>query len=136
MSICLFYSPSELKNSPRIYKNIQQARGKILRPLHPVAEPTPTPPVTINDAHKFHSLPHRQHPVPAPVSIPISYSSAVTHHQQPAKIPPLPHSRHSAPAPVSPLYNTPVLSLTTSSRPTLQISCPPSSMNLKRCSTN
>ena len=34
-----------------IYKTIQQARGKFLRPLHPVAEPTPTPPVTINDAH-------------------------------------------------------------------------------------
>ena len=48
-----------------IYKNIQQARGKILRPPHPTVNPTPTPPVTINDAHQFPPLTHSQPSAPA-----------------------------------------------------------------------
>jgi hypothetical protein len=69
-----------------IYKNIQQARGKILRPPHPTANPTPIPPVTINDAHQFPPLPHNQHPAPTSAPSPISYSRAVTHHKQPANM--------------------------------------------------
>jgi hypothetical protein len=66
-----------------IYKNLQQAQGKIHHPIHPTAVQTSTPPADINDAYQFPPLICNLYPVPAPASPPTSYSRIVTHHQQP-----------------------------------------------------
>jgi len=66
-----------------LYKNLQQAGGKIHHPIHPTAVQTSTPPADINDAYQFPPLPRNLYPVPAPASPPTSYSRIVTHHQQP-----------------------------------------------------
>jgi hypothetical protein len=53
-----------------IYKNLQQARSKTHRTIHPTAVQIPTPPVNITDTSKFppflatHTLPQYQSPHP------------------------------------------------------------------------
>jgi hypothetical protein len=66
-----------------IYKNLQQARSKTPRPIHPTAAQTSTCPVNITDTSHFPPLPCKSHPVPAPEPPPIPYCHVVTHHQQP-----------------------------------------------------
>jgi len=61
-----------------IYKNLQQARSKTHRPIHPTAAQTSTSQLVSLIPANF-PLPRKSHSVPAPEPPPIPYSHVVTH---------------------------------------------------------